>query len=193
MAKMTREEIKELADIIRAEENNQRPPGPLHDIRPFIPLTAQTNPAAFPAYAFRDYPKMMTRVATQADVDQWKKMNAVSDDRGGVSYRGAAPKVGKSVVPVYDELGEAIVVHSREEEERYLQETGQASILKVDVSAASTAEIARLEEDNKRLRDLIAENAALTSQLAAKPAEPVHAHAPTHKGKQPPANLKVPD
>jgi hypothetical protein len=189
---VTPQELQALSnDQVRALLNSSLPQthgGPVHDIRPYIPRTAQTDPSAFPAYQFREYPKMMLKPATEGDIKEWFRANAQTDDRGNTSYRATAPAKGQ-LIPMTDRSGHPIIVKDIDEEKAFLDAHPDAvKKIGVDVPQFDAAALDRLREDNERLKAAIAENARLKAEMAeqpvavaaeAKPAEPVKHHAKT--------------
>jgi hypothetical protein len=126
-----------------------------HNVTKQIPLTRLTDPTAFPPSEFQEYPKMLLRPATDADIKLWAQDNQVVDDRSGkVSYRPGRPRLG-ALIPIMGVDGQPLTVASAEEEEQFRRDNPEV----MDASkGAPDPERARLE----------AEVAALRRQLAAR-------------------------
>lgn len=120
-----------------------------HTVINNIPFTNQTDPRMFPPYEKRDYPKMMTRVCTQADLDAWLERNGNVDDNGKIKYPGGRPRVGISVVSFLDDIGQPIVVNDPEEEAEFRAEHPDAS--------NPEGEQTSLRDENAELRAKMAE------------------------------------
>jgi hypothetical protein len=136
-----------------------------------VPLDRTTNPANFPRYEFREYPKMLTKTATQEDIDAWKVQHRIVDAQSGhISWASAAPRVGQPV-PVLSaqadvtngfamSIGEPLIMQSKEQEEEYLG----ANPPPPKTVSVSIAQLAQADEDE--LARLKAENAKLRAQSA---------------------------
>jgi hypothetical protein len=170
--------------------------GPLHDIRGYIPMTQQTNPANFPPYVKREYPKTMLKAADEAYVKDWYRRNAMTDDKGATYYRGTAPLPG-ALVPMLDRSGEPIIVHDATEEANFAARHPAAiTTIEVEVPQHTADELAQLRADNERMKAMIAERDAAKAEVAAQPVATVVAaeakppEAAKHHGK---TKLAVPD
>jgi len=123
---------------------------PAHDVRSSIPLTPQTDPAAFPQYVMRDYPKAMNMKADQAYVDAWMERTKQVDDNSNKPYwPGGRPRVG-SIVPILDGLNQPIFVQDEIEEAEFRAAHPEAiTIVSVDT------EMQQLRAANERLQALV--------------------------------------
>jgi hypothetical protein len=139
-----------------------------------VPLDRTTNPANFPRYEFREFPKMLTKAATQEDIDAWKLKNRIVDTQSGqISYGQAPPRIGNPVPMLATQadvtngfasaLGEPLIMQSKEQEEEYLG-ANPPPPKTVSVSIASLA-----QADEDELARLKAENAKLRAQAQQKP------------------------
>lgn len=123
---------------------------PAHDVRSSIPLTPQTDPAAYPPHLHRDYPKAMNTKADQAYVDAWMERNRQIDDNSGKPYwPGGRPRVG-SIVPVLDDMFAPIFVQDEIEEQEFRAEHPETiTIVSIDT------EMQQLRAANERLQALV--------------------------------------
>ncbi len=158
-----------------------------------IPLAWDTNPANFPRYEFREYPKMLLKKATQADVDAWKAKHRMVDTRTGeASWPCAAPNVG-DMIPVSatnnhvasgfaNQAGDPLIMQSKEQEDEFFGCYPEAKTIDVSLSAlgvgnlvnkageiaAQESELDRINRENVELEALAAakkRNAELRAQL----------------------------
>jgi hypothetical protein len=160
-----------------------------------IPLAWDTNPANFPRYEFRDYPKMLVRRATAADIADWKQRKAVDQSQ----VLGAPPCIEKgkeSWLPMLatnehvqngfaSSVGEPLIMQSKEQEEEFFGQHPEAKTVDIPLSAGvgdlvNTAGVAsgkkpgeeteldRINRENAELEALAAarkRNAELRAQL----------------------------
>lgn len=127
-------------------------PAAAHDIRLSIPLTDQTNPAKFPEYEFREYPKGMNMLANKEYLDDWLARNKTVDDQTGkASWPGGRPIVGKSIVPILDDNLQPVFVADEDEEAAFRAEHAD-----VHDHVDPEAERSRLNTENEDLRAQIA-------------------------------------
>lgn len=155
-----------------------------HSIIGSIPQTAQNDPDKFPAYDFREYPKMMTMKADQAYIDDWMSRHASIDERSGKTvYPGGRPRLGAIVAILNHETGEPYTVNDEDEETAFREQHLEA--LEV-VSGDAGETISRLEDENARLKALIEEN----DKLRADKKKDDETRKPD---KKPPAKPKAPE
>lgn len=120
-----------------------------------IPHTRQRDPNNFP-YEFREYPKAMNVLCDQAYLDAWLERHKQMDDNNKAYWHGGRPIVGKTVVPVLDELGDPVHVYDEDEEAAFRAEHPEALTI-----VSQAAEIDTLRAENARLQELVKENARL--------------------------------
>ena len=124
----------------------------VHNIISAIPLTAQTDPNKFPAYEYREYPKMMLRTATAEDIKTWEELNKQVDERSGKAYWPAGrPRLGAQI-PYKSPDGMPIMVSDAEEEEAFRLDNPEALEIKSLDTAAMQDELAQLRAENAALR-----------------------------------------
>ena len=132
---------------------------PKRSIKPWIPLTSQTDPDKFPMYEYRPYPRMMTKLCTQADLDIWLAENSYTADNGKIAYKGGRPRVGTSTA-VLNESGQAVIVNSAEEEAEFLKsykQTEKTVLVEVPAQTNTLEQIAKTEQEISDLKVQIAE------------------------------------
>lgn len=171
---------------------------------PNIPLTPQTNPGAYPQWdpkappgrSGHPWPKLLTRVFTIADRDEWQAKHRKFEN-GQPTYSERCPRVG-AIVPVTatqeivdkgfaDYVGQDLIANSEAEEKDLLVLLGldkpaaPAPVFTVEAKAPT----AILEAENAQLRALLEEKQKLEAALAEKPAEATAAKKRGRPKKQP--------
>lgn len=149
---------------LRQQPMNQRPT----NVESSIPHTRQRDPNNFP-YEFREYPKAMNMLCTKDYLEAWMdRHKQMGDDNRTPYWHGNRPIVGKSVVPILDELGDPIHVYDEDEEAAFRAEHPEALSI-----VSQAAEIDTLRAENQRLQELLTENAGLRRETAGqgKPAD----------------------
>lgn len=174
-----------------------------------IPLTPQTDERNFPVWekgappgkSGHPYPKMLTKVCTKEDREEWLRRNVKIDRNTREEYwDDRAPRVGTPIpLLATDEVvnadlakmpGEAIVVNSAADEATVLDMLGIGKAAQVagkvsiplaarsdDDDADFGSEADAVEEENRRLEAALKRNAELKKRLAATTAD----KAPTKK------------
>lgn len=131
-----------------------------NSIRANIPKSKQTDPAFFPDYEFREFPKMMTDEHGEPLVN-----NPIyqTDEHGKTVYRTVTVN-GQQIKRPHLIGGEFVVVANAEEEAEFLKLHPEcAKKITVEVRPNVTAD---LEAENARLRALLAEHDKLEKQIA---------------------------
>lgn len=72
----------------------------MHDIRSQIPLTDQTNPAKFPQYDFKKYPKMMLDEKGKPYLNAAKQPVIVQDEKEEIQFKGDHHKPDTAAIDV---------------------------------------------------------------------------------------------
>ena len=128
---------------------------PKRSIKPWIPQTAQNDPDKFPLYEYAAYPRMMTKLCTEADLKDWLENNSFTGDNGKVAYKGNRPRVG-SPIPVLDAARQPIVVNSEAEEREFLKNhPAEAGVVRIDTPSLSN--VTAMAEKQAEIDDLKAQ------------------------------------
>ena len=134
---------------------------PKRSIRPWIPQTAQNDPDKFPPYEYTPYPRMMTKLCTEADLKDWMEHNSYITDNGKTAYKGSRWVVG-SPIPILDAARKPVIVQNAAEEAAFLKANPSApQIVQIEVPALSkvthTAEMAAAQAEIDDLKRQLAE------------------------------------
>lgn len=142
---------------LEAESNQQRIQKP-HDIRGAIPLVDYTNPAKFPPYVFREYPKMPL-------LDDNRPI--VIDESGGVLvFYDAADEVEfKDMNPTIAEEIERNAP-AKSIADRIAAQEDEITSLRAKLSAAGIATDGPKKKPSNRLAAIAREPAALVAETA---------------------------
>ncbi len=161
-----------------------------------IPLTPQTNEANFPRWQDKappgesgaHYPKMLTRLCTSEDRDEWIKRNRRRDQNTGQDYfEYVAPLVG-SPIPVVataelvnaglvKNVGEPVIVRDKDHEAEIVAKMGLEPVpVKIPIPVAKVP-MRDLEAENQELRDQLASGRPENKPPAKRRGRPRKVHA----------------
>lgn len=118
----------------------------MHDIRGSIPLTDQTNPAKFPQYEFREYPKMMLNEHGSPHLDKAGHPVVVGSRDEEDEFRQKNPKAASTVSIAVPAAGNSEVARLEAENEKLKKLLAEKKALEAEL-AAPAATVAGLVAD----------------------------------------------
>lgn len=141
---------------------------PKKNIRPWIPQVGPNDQNNYDPYEYKAYPRMMTKLCTQADLDDWLANNSYTADNGKTAYKGNRPVVG-TAIPYLDAARRPIIVNDADEEAAFLAaHPPAAGVARIELPAQNSDAIAAKE---KEIAELKAQLAAATTEKR-KPGRP---------------------